>query len=251
MTRKLMVLGLAAALAIAFAVPAFGETTTVTPSVSQDLSVRALAKARLALLTARSAKSQSRVAVRTAQAATNTANEAKSAAKDGTEAKAIASATQAVLNSTKVQSAFASGKVSTESKSYVPLSGGPAVAVNVPASGLIEVWAQATFEGDGAVGLFEDGHLMPGQGPHCAPDPEDGGALIASYIGEEITLSTPGNGFISLICGNEGPPAPVLFQASPGHHTYELRYQFGACGCGPGEPEAIFSQRHLFVAPRS
>ncbi len=233
MNRKLLIPCLGALLAVAVAVPALGASSSVTPTVSGDLAVRALAKARLALLTARSAKSQSRVAVRTAQAATNTANEAKSAA----------ATTQAALDSTRIQSGFAAGTVSTESRSYVQLPGGPSVSVNVPPSGLIEVWAQVTFEENGGVGLFEDGQLVPGQTPHCGPG-EEGRGLLASFIPEGITLATPGSD-LGAFCGTDSPPAGVLFQTTPGHHTYELRY--ASCGC---TPEAIFSKRRLFVAPR-
>jgi hypothetical protein len=241
MTRKLMVLGLAAALAIAFAVPALGADTTVTPQVSQDLSVRALAKARLALLTARSAKSQSRTAVRTAGAAVNTSNDA---VKSAGEAKSAAAATQAILDSTRIKSGFATGGVSTVEEKFVQLPGGPSVGTTVPSSGLIEVWAQVTVAEDGAVALFEDGQKMAGQGEFCGAGFDT--ALIAVHAGgpEPTTIATPGAPtFVG--CGVLGPPGSVLFQASPGSHTYELRYE--SCGCSP---EATFSNRLLRVAPR-
>lgn len=239
MNSRLTVLALACVLVAAIAVPAIAKPAKVTPKVAQ-LSTRALAKARLALLTARSAKGQSRVAARTAQAAVNTANDAKSSA----------ASTQAALEGTKIQSGYAGGGVETESKSYVQLAGGPSVTVEVPSSGLIEVWAQVKFRGEGAVGLFEDGQRMSGQSEYCAPE-EEGSALLASYVGEAITLSTPSTLSFPAFCGNEGPPAGVLFQTTPGRHTYELRYQFGECGCGGGSGEpAVFSNRLLRVAPR-
>jgi hypothetical protein len=245
MNSRLTILVLTALIALGVVVPAIGQTTTVAPKVKPDLSARALAKARLALLTARSAKSQSRVAARTAQAAVNTA----------TDAKTAAAATQAALDSTKVQSGSAAGAIGTESKSYVQLAGGPSVTVDVPSSGLIEVWAQATFAGEGAIALFEDGQLMPGQSQFCAPN-EEGRALIAVLETaeplEENTVATPGaigfGGFGGpLICGTFGPPSSVLFQTTPGKHTYELRYQLAECPCSPG---VTFSKRSLRVAPR-
>jgi hypothetical protein len=257
MNLKPTVLSLALVAAIAIAVPALAAGSSVS-TVANELAVRALAKARLALLTARSAKSQSRVAVRTAQAAGNTANEAKAAAREGTEAKALASATKGELDSTHVQSGFAAGATTTESTAYVQLAGGPSVTVNVPPSGLIEVWAQVNFEDEGAVALFEDGQRMPGQSAQCAPE-EEGAALLATFgtESEEVTVSTPSNvslnffgGGPSFICGSFGPPSSVLFQTSPGKHTYELRYKAAPpCGCGGGG-EATFSNRLLRVAGR-
>jgi hypothetical protein len=244
MNPKLMVLGLAAVLVIAFAVPAFGETTTVTPSVSQGLSVRALAKARLALLTARSAKSQSRKAVRTAGAAVNTANEA---VKTAGEAKSAAAATQAALDATRVQTAFAAGSVTTESETPEQLPGGPGVTVTVPSSGLIEVWGQATMPEGGGVSLYEDGQQMAGQDESFACNAKEGvGVLFTGVPFGPPGPTTVGTPAAAATCGTEGAPGPVMFQTTPGKHTYELRYTIG-CGC---EPEATFSKRLLRVAPR-
>jgi hypothetical protein len=245
MNRRILLLAMVTVLVATAAVPALGAgTETVTPTFDAKASTRALAKARLALLTARSAKSQSRRAVRTAEAAQIVA----------TDATAKAAATQAALDSTHIQSSLASGAVSTEDESYVQLPGGPAVSLDVPSSGLIEVWAQVTFAGEGAVALFEDGQRMKGQSEGCAPEIASS-ALLASNVFSPLphALSTPssvtlleGGGF-EFFCGVEGPPAGVLFQTSPGRHTYELRYQFSGCGC---EPEVTFSERLLRVAPR-
>jgi hypothetical protein len=229
-----MVLALAAILVIAVAVPALGQTNEVAPTVTQSLSTRALAKARLALLTARSAKSQSRVAARTAGAAVNTAN----------DAKATATATQASLDSTRIVSGLAAGSVTTESEKFVQLPGGPSVTVNVPSSGLIEVWAQATMNESGAVALYEDGQSMAGQSEECAHAPGEGALFSFPFPpGELVTVGTPAS-FGS--CAVEGPPGSVLFQTSPGKHTYELRYEIN-CGC---TPEVTFSKRLLRVGPR-
>jgi hypothetical protein len=240
MNSRLTGLAVLAVALASFAVPALAAPSEEMGSL-QGISVRALAKARLALLTARSAKSQSRTAARTANAAVNTANEAKGSA----------AATQATVDSTRIKSALAAGAASTESLSYTQLPGGPSVPVTVPSSGLIEVWAQVTFAGEGAVALFEDGQRMPGQSEGCAQSFASS-ALLAEgtfspfphtlAIPSSVTLLESGEFF----CGVEGPPAGVLFQTTPGPHTYELRYQLG-CGC---EPEVTFSNRLLRVAPR-
>jgi hypothetical protein len=233
MNSRLTLLALVAVLLAAFAVPALAAPKEATPSV-QSISTRALAKARLALLTARSAKSQSRTAARTANAAVNTAN----------EAKGTATATQATVDSLRIKSALATGAVSTTEEKFVALPGGPSVAVTVPSSGLIEVWAQMTVLEDGAAALFEDGQKMVGQGEACGAG-FDTGLIAVKFPGPEpTTIATPGApGFVG--CGVLGPPGSVLFQTSPGTHTYELRYE--SCGCSP---EATFSNRLLRVAPR-
>jgi hypothetical protein len=253
MNLKLTVLGLAAVLAIAFAVPAFGETTTVTPEVTQELSVRALAKARLALLTARSAKSQSRVAVRTAEAAMNAANKAVGPAGPPGPAGPAGPPGPPGATPPPVQSGFAAGTVSTESETFEQLPGGPSVAVDVLSSGLIEVWAQATFEEFGAVSLYEDGHQMPGQIEFqlCSNEEGEGALFTGSSFGpgEPVTVGTPGT-LSPFGCGTLGPVGAVLFKTSPGPHTYELRYESLICGCPGVQPEAEFSDRSLRVAPR-
>jgi hypothetical protein len=249
MNRRALLLILVTILVAAAAVPALGAgTETVTPTFDTKASVRALAKARLALLTARSAKSESRRSVRTAESAQIAA----------ADAKAKAAATQAALDATHVQSAIASGSVSTESESYVQLAGGPSVTLTAPSSGLIEIWAQVTFSGEGSTALFEDGQLLAGQSEFCAPE-EEGRALLSAFEtggGPPVTVSTPSSlafgGFGGpIICGTFGPPAPVLFQTTPGSHTYELRYKAAPpCGCPGSEPEVTVSNRRLFVGPR-
>jgi hypothetical protein len=235
MSSRLTILVLAAILALGVAVPALGQSSQVTPRVAHGLPVRALAKARLALLTARSAKGQASRALKASQAAEEVVAGAKSAA----------AATKATLDSTGIQSAFAPGIVSTESEKYIQLPGGPSVALDVPSSGLLEVWAQVRFAEEGAVALFEDGQQMAGQAEHCGPG-DEGGALLSSQFNEPITLATPSTPpFASPFCGVEGPPSGVLFQTSYGHHIYELRYE--SCGCSP---EVTFSKRLLRVAPR-
>lgn len=232
MTRKLMVLGLAAVLVIAVAIPVVAQERTVTPKL-QAISKRALKKSATALKTSRAAKRQSRRAEEAAQAAAVNA--------------AAAAGAQADLASTRVRAAAAAGSAATESEGFVSLAGGPSVQVTVPSSGLIEVWAQATINGDGAVSLFEDGKPLAGQSELCSPDEEVGVLFSVPNAGEPIAVSTPTGGGAGL-CGTLGAPGPVLFQTTPGTHTYELRY--ASCGCGdPNEP-VTFSDRRLFVGPR-
>lgn len=235
MNRKLMVLGLGAVLAFAIVVPSVAQTGTVGPRVSNGLSQRAMAMARTSLRVSRKAKRQARAADELAQAATG-----------------AAAATQAALESTRVVSALAAAGVTTESETLVALPGGPSVSLTVPASGLIEVWAQATTNEGGAVSLFEDGQPLAGQveAEFCGGKPGTGILFSGGPVESEPTLAvgTPGAISVGGICGTVGAPGPVLFQTSPGRHTYELRYE--SCGCaGPGSP-VTFSNRRLYVAPR-
>ena len=235
MSRKLMVLGLAVVLVVAVAIPVVAQQRVVTPKL-QKISKQALKKSKKALRTSRAALRQARFANQQAGAA----------GQAGAQAVAAAAAAQATVDSTRLQRASAAGPVTTSSETFVALSGGPAVEVTVPPSGLIEVWAQATISEDGAVSLYEDGKPVPGQAELCGP----GGAgvlfAVEGSLGEPIALATPAGPGIGL-CGSIGAPAPVLFQTSPGTHTYELRY--ADCGC-EGSAPSTFSERRLFVGPR-
>jgi hypothetical protein len=242
MNRKLTVLALAAVLALAIVVPSLAQPATVSPRVSSALSQRAMRMARTSLRTARSAKRQSRAAEELAQSAEGTAK----------AASASAAATQAALNATHVVSGVVAAAATTESETLVALPGGPSVDVTVPASGLIEVWAQARTNESGAVSLFEDGKPMAGQLElePCGGKPGAGILFSGGPVESEPTLliGTPGTITVAGICATLGPPGPVLFQTTPGQHSYELRYE--SCGCaGPSTP-VTFSDRRLFVAPR-
>jgi hypothetical protein len=235
MTRKLMVLGLAAVLVVAVAVPVVAQDRVVTPKL-QKISKRALKKSKTALRTSRAAMRQARLALQEVQTPRGVSAPA---------AAALAAAAQTTVGSTPISTATAAGTVTTASEEFVALAGGPSVTVTVPASGLIEVWAQAAINEDGAVSLYEDGKPMPGQAELCGP--EGAGVLFAveASLGEPILIGTPaGPGFG--LCGNQGAPAPVLFQTTPGTHAYELRY--ADCGCGGDDP--TFAERRLFVGPR-
>jgi hypothetical protein len=235
MSRKLMVLGLAVVLVVAVAIPVVAQERAVTPKL-QKISKRALKKSATALRTSRAVARRARTARLEAQAAGQAASQATSAAVGA----------QAAIDSTRIRTATAAASVTTESEEFVALAGGPSVQVTVPSSGLIEVWAQATIDEEGAVALFEDGRPMPGQAELCGPEAGPGALFsVEGGAGEPIAVATPSGSGLG-ICGNLGAPGPVLFQTSPGTHTYELRYAF--CGCGG--PSATFSDRRLFVGPR-
>ena len=169
------------------------------------------------------------------------------------QALTTAESTSTRLDSTRAVSRTEAGTVSTSEESdYVSL-GGPSVTVDVQSSGLIEVWATVRFEdpADGVVALYEDGQRVgvPGQEGFCTGGGLDDVLMSASFgSGSAITLSTPpAASDLGLGCGTAGgAPGSMLFERSPGTHTYELRY--ADCGCDPGD--APFSNRTLRVAPR-
>jgi hypothetical protein len=152
----------------------------------------------------------------------------------------------------KIQSASDSGGVSSSSTTYEDL-GGPSLTVTVPASGLVEVYAQVTIGGDsGDVGLFDGNSLADGQDPTCGPQgPGTDSGLIAvdpgSAPSDPIVMATGTTPDVLVGCGSFGPPTPVLFQLSPGTHTLSLRYATSACGCGG---TTTFSDRKLWASPR-
>jgi len=163
-------------------------------------------------------------------------------------AQATANGTAAEIDTTRVASATAPGQVSTNNNlgDYANL-GGPSVHLTVPSSGLIEVWAQAEIKDDngGAVALFEDGKPVTG-----GTDADFCGTNDALFLmtgggsGSFGAFGTPANpSFIG--CTAAGAPAAVIFQRTPGPHTYDLRYS--DCGCGGG---GVFRNRVLRVAGR-
>jgi hypothetical protein len=142
---------------------------------------------------------------------------------------------------------------STSSAGFVPLTTpGPSVTVSVPPSGTIQVAASTeATDGDGAVSLYQDGSQLAGQTPYNANAPycsgPDGTLFDApGSIAGPGPFSTPG--ILGVLgCATVGAPGPVLFQTTPGTHTYELRYAFANCGCGG--TQATFSNRRLWVNP--
>ncbi len=173
---------------------------------------------------------------------------AKKARQKGRETSRSLNQTNQNIDSTQVVSDQRSAKVTTSSESYVE-RGGPSVTVTVPASGLIEVWAQfdTTDADGGAVSLYEDGKQVPGQAD-CDPDVHNSLVLVeggGSPPGNPVIASTPAAVDVAFGCVTFGAPGPVVFQRPPGQHTYELRYA-DPCPCVGSE----FSNRVLRVGPR-
>lgn len=244
MTRKLMVLALAAVLVVAVAIPVTAQERTVAPKL-QKISKRALKTSKRALKTSKQALRTSRAARLAAQRAEGAAGaagvDAAAAKQVAAAAQGTATAAQARLDANATAVGSAPGTVATVSETFVALPGGPSVTVTVPPSGLIEVWAQATLEA-GSVSLYEDGEQMPGQSEDCAPEGA-GGALFSGEGGRLV--GTPA---VPPFCSASGAPGAVLFQTTPGTHTYELRYAT-TCACEEA-PAPTISDRRLYVAPR-
>jgi hypothetical protein len=256
MSRRAMVMVLAAVIAVAVAIPALAAGGGAEAGSVKSLSLRSLAKAKLALRTSRGAKRSAHAAASSAALAQIAATGAKAAATEafgkassarevagGAELKA--SEAKEAFASTHVKVAVAEGTQTVTGKAFKKLSEGPAVAVSVPAgTGLVQVWAQATVMNEGDVSLYVDNEQAPGQAECAAPNPGEGGLFENPTEGPAITLATPA---VGPECANSGAPAPVLFQTTAGPHTFELRY--AACGCVGPPFEATFSERRLVVQP--
>jgi hypothetical protein len=238
---------------------------------ARKIARRGVAQANAVLATAEQAQT---AAAQAQTAAANAATDAAQALTDAAQAQndaadAAADATQALTDAAQAQteaeaaterldaaavvSDFDPGAVTTaEETDYVDL-GGPAVTVDVPASGLVEIWASVRFDdpSDGQVALYEDGQRVPipGQELICAPNGTIGDVLIsfAGGPGSAQTMSTPPTPIFGFGCGTAGGvPGSMLFERTPGAHTYELRY--ADCGCDGGT--ASFSERLLRAAGR-
>lgn len=262
MSRRAVVMVLTAVIAVAIAIPALADSGTTAKTASvKGLSVRALGKAKAALRTARSAKRNVHKAVVAATAAQDSAEASSaSAATAKTEAaqafgKAAsarevaggaelkAKETAEALAGTRPAIGFAAGEVTSESLSFQKGSGGPAVTVNVPQTGLVQVWAQALVEGEGAVSLYEGNQQVEGQASDC--NGAKGVLFAIESPGETTLAATPASFDLTGACATLGAPGPVLFRTTGGTHTFELRY--AACSCEPGPDKAIFSERRLVV----
>jgi hypothetical protein len=262
MSRRGLVILLAAVIAAAVAIPALADSGTTAKSASvRGLSKRALAKAKLSLRLSRGAKRLAHRAAGNATAALSAStvakNEATQAFAKAASAREVAGGANFIAEQAKEAVAatrgvigFAEGSKSTGSETFVKLGEGPAVTVTVPSSGLIQVWAQAKVSDGGVVSLYEDGHPVAGQA-NCFGEPEppeeETGVLFASPGGGEggegaLTIGTPAS---LPLCSTLGPPGPVMFQSTLGPHTFELRYAF--CGCSG--TEVTFSERRLVVQP--
>jgi collagen triple helix repeat protein len=134
----------------------------------------------------------------------------------------------------------------TESLDFTQLTTpGPSLTVGVPLSGTIQVAASVeVVDDDGAVSLYEDGNQIAGQGSFCDGPP--GTLFDAPFLDPSMPgpFGTPGSRGV-FGCTTVGAPGFVLFQTTPGTHTYELRY--ASCDCTP-DP-TTFSNRRLWIAP--
>ena len=234
MHRRYLVLSVGLAVALVAITPSFGGQHVI------DKATFPVRTAKAAKRIAKTARTLANQALAAANAAQQTANEAKTAV----------DATAAELTGLRAKSDTDAPTVTTtEQNTYVDL-GGPSVTVNVPASGLVEVWAQVETL-DGAVSLYDGNQQVPGQDPDDACSqggPPPAGPLLAAFGGgPTITLSTPGSVELFGYCGSTTAPAPVLFNVGPGEHTFSLRY--ASCGCNAPAP-AEFTERTLTVAPR-
>jgi hypothetical protein len=270
-TRTLLV-AIALVLALAIATPTLGATAHRGAVADEALQIgkeaREIAKtakraANKARGTAQAALAAANAATATATSAANKADDAKTAAgaagdkadaatTTATGAATKADAVAAELAATKAKSASSNATVTTTNETDYQDLGGPQVTVNVPASGLIEVWAQAEIL-DGGVSLYEDGQQVPDQDPNgfCggggSPPPADPLLSVPGGGPGSLIVATPQSAGFAGICGQTGSPSPVLFSTTPGQHTYSLRY--ASCGCNAPSP-AEFSGRFLAVAPR-
>jgi hypothetical protein len=252
MSRRSLVVALSLVLALAI----------VAPTLAQDQSAGLLSKGQFAKKTARQAKAIAKdarslakradrrarsakgKALKARSAATAAGEQAAGAAQQATSASQQAAAVEQQLNDQRAVTATHAGTVTTSNDAeYVDL-GGPEVTVRVPESGLIEVYAQAAIA-DGAISLYEDGQQVPDQDPNDACDGPQG-VLINFVTTPAFVVSTPGIFSFTGGCGSNTAPGPVLFETTPGEHTYELRY--ADCGCEPDPAE--FSDRMLAVVPR-
>ena len=189
-------------------------------------------------------------AKRAKQIAKNARTTANQALAEAQQAKQLAQGANDRLDALAVVSAREDGVVTSDNPigDYEAL-GGPAIEVTVPASGLIEVWAQADIDNDegGTLALFEDGVKVPdiADEDFCGDD----SALVeveGGGPGGFNTYSTPALRGV-LGCNNTGAASPVLLQRPPGSHVYELRYS--ECQC-PGAGDADFQNRILRIAPK-
>jgi Collagen triple helix repeat (20 copies) len=144
---------------------------------------------------------------------------------------------------TSSQASLAGPVTTTNDTAYVPL-GGPTLTTTIPPSGLFQVTASTLNDDDpGAVSLYQDGVQMPGQidsGGQCGPDGDLFTAFAATPPTRFGTPAAPG----AADCAVIGPAGPVLFQTTPGVHTYELRYAMLG-----GGSQATFIDVRLLVTP--
>lgn len=128
------------------------------------------------------------------------------------------------------RSAFKSDEVTFGGTAFVAKDG-PSVTVDVPASGLVAVFASADLRvgssplNAAAVGLFVDGNLAPGL-PDCGGG--GGGLMKMPNSGSATTYQTfftgPLGGSADCAGTTTEFPQPVVVKVTPGQHRFELRY---------------------------
>lgn len=150
------------------------------------------------------------------------------------------------------------GQVTQGDQSYPSTPSGPSITLTTKDSGYVSIAvsvvignaADTGVGADGAVAVFDDDVLMPGQDDglgFCTGGSLLPAALLSSQAppGTELRLGTPGMPSFGPFCGVTSGTAPIILKSTPNQqHTYTLRY--GDCDCDP-EP-AAFSQRKLWVA---
>ena len=127
---------------------------------------------------------------------------------------------------------------------------GPHVTVDVPASGLVEIYAQARMQtssaGAAAVVTVMDTADFNGSGATAIPLPLCGDTVnplrgvLATTSTTPTTVYTGGDR-----CGRTSNPGTILHRTTPGPHTFELFY-----ATGDGTQPVTVSDRLLAVAPR-
>src|SRR4051794_11103892 len=144
---------------------------------------------------------------------------------------------------------WASAIVATDESITTPINlpydaangSGPSVTVNVPASGLVEVYARVHIKNDangfGQVGLQIDG--APAKA--CGTD----GGLLNSQEGDDLDFATG----TTNTCYANLPGGPVIITTTPGTHTFTLVYKI-LHDSGHPDTTVHFSDRRLYVAPR-
>lgn len=138
--------------------------------------------------------------------------------------------------------------VIASSSSFQP-GGGPSITLEVPEAapgvGMVEMAARADLSGDEKVpyiGLFEDGEPVPALVCEGTTGAILKGQGTPPWNG--IVVTAPGN-----TCGstegdlNKTGQGVVLFQTTPGQHTYTIRYSASASGNG----FVIFSKVRLWM----
>ena len=254
MERRYLVTALALVFALAAITPTLG---------AQSQSQRMLANSNFPVRTAKAAKRIAKRARTIAygasraprprprqarMAAVKSADEAKANAAQATataaQAKTSADATAAELAGLHARSDADAGTVTTDEENTFVDLGGPSVDVTVPASGLIEVWAQATIS-DGVVSLFEDGQQLPGQDPNGACSSLTDGLLSVQGI-PELHHQHAGGVRVQRLRRARRPR--VRSCSRPARASTPTTSATPIAACDPADAE--FVDRTLTVAPR-